>query len=224
MRQLARRIVRSYSLSDASGRRGKANAQFVSLERAEPARSPSRTMVIFVPCSAEKGKPWQEWLLRQCPRCGRDSIVGHGRRVKGAHDKEHAEIRIRRGICRPCHVSFTFLPLWSLPGTHYSLYCRRDSLRRYSEGHSAEQAGAAVRDPGRLPDASTVLRWVGRRITALLAWSGWEAVWRRTPTILAWDCSWLGRTLNFARGWPHGPPVSGSVEGALQLTRIPGTA
>lgn len=166
-------------------------------------------MVIFVPCSAEEGKPWQEWLLRRCPRCGRDSIVGHGRRSKQAHDTEHTEIRIRRGICRRCHLSFTFLPWWSLPGTQYSLYCRRDSLERYSAGHSAEQAAAAVRDPQRLPDASSVLRWLRRRIVALLAWPAWKALWKRAPTIVAWDCQWIGRTLNLAGGSWHGPPVSG---------------
>ena len=60
-------------------------------------------------------------IPRQCPLCWRDSIVGHGRRRKQAHDQEHDWIGVRRGRCQPCHQTFTFLPPFSLPYTHYSL-------------------------------------------------------------------------------------------------------
>ena len=55
------------------------------------------------------------------PPCLRDSIVGHGRRSKQAHDHDHDWIGVRRGRCKPCHQTFTFLPAFSLPYTHYSL-------------------------------------------------------------------------------------------------------
>jgi hypothetical protein len=51
----------------------------------------------------------------------RDSIIGHGRRSKQAHDEDQDWISVRRGICRPCHKTFTFLPPFSPPYSHYSL-------------------------------------------------------------------------------------------------------
>ena len=63
-------------------------------------------------------------ILRQCSICMRDSIIGHGRRSKQAHDEHHDWIRIRRGRCLSCGKTFTFLPLLSLPYTHYSLLAR----------------------------------------------------------------------------------------------------
>src|SRR5262249_33202342 len=62
-----------------------------------------------------------EVILRRCPACKRDSIIGHGRRRKQAHDEHHDWIGIRRGRCPACGKTFTFLPLLSLPYTHYSL-------------------------------------------------------------------------------------------------------
>jgi hypothetical protein len=61
-----------------------------------------------------------EVIRRRCPACERDSIIGHGRRRKQAHEP-HDWIRIRRGRCPGCGKTFTFLPLLSLPYTHYSL-------------------------------------------------------------------------------------------------------
>jgi hypothetical protein len=49
-------------------------------------------------------------ILRRCPVCVRDSIVGHGRRRKQAHDEHHDWIGIRRGLCNRCGKTFTFLP------------------------------------------------------------------------------------------------------------------
>ena len=46
-------------------------------------------------------------------------MVGHGRRSKQAHDHDHDWIG--RGRRKPCHQTFTFLPRFSLPYTHYSL-------------------------------------------------------------------------------------------------------
>jgi hypothetical protein len=42
-------------------------------------------------------------ILRRCPICEQDSIVGHGRRRKQAHDAHHDWIGIRRGLCRVCY-------------------------------------------------------------------------------------------------------------------------
>jgi hypothetical protein len=92
--------------------------------------------------------------------CKRDSIRGHGRRRKQAHDEHHDWIRIRRGHCLGCGKTFTFLPLLSLPYTQYSLLARVQALRRHFREHcSWEQATPTLKDSNRLPDPSTVRRW-----------------------------------------------------------------
>jgi len=87
-------------------------------------------------------------------------IIGHGRRRKQAHDAHHDWIGIRRGRCRRCRKTFTFLPLLSLPYTHYSLLTRCQALqRRFVEHGSWEDATPTLKDPNRVPDASTLRRW-----------------------------------------------------------------
>jgi hypothetical protein len=89
-----------------------------------------------------------------------ESIVGHGRRRKQAHDEDHDWIRIRRGLCSLCGKTFTILPQFSLPYSHYSLIARSQALRRYFlEGRSWESAAPAVKDPDRVADPSTLRRW-----------------------------------------------------------------
>jgi Domain of unknown function (DUF6431) len=98
--------------------------------------------------------------LRRCPACERDSIIGHGRRRKQAHDAHHDWIGIRRGRCPGCGKTFTFLPLFSLPYTHYSLLTRCQALRRrFAEHRSLEEATPTLKDPNRMPDPSTLRRW-----------------------------------------------------------------
>ena len=99
-------------------------------------------------------------MLRRCPVCERDSIIGHGRRRKQAHDEHHDWIGIRRGLCQVCRKTFTLLPLLSLPYTHYSLLARAQALRRHFMEHcSWEKATPTLKDPDRVPDPSTLRRW-----------------------------------------------------------------
>ena len=101
-------------------------------------------------------------MLRRCPVCERDSIIGHGRRRKQAHDEHHDWIGIRRGLCPGCGKTFTLLPLLSLPYTHYSLLARAQALRRHFMEHcSWEEATPTLNDPDRVPDPSTLRRWSG---------------------------------------------------------------
>ena len=131
-----------------------------------PTRAPIAT-ILFVPLSAEQNKLESDWatvcaqiILRRCPTCERDSIVGHGRRGKQAHDKDHDWIRIRRGLCQLCGKTFTFLPWFSPPYGHYSLVARSQALRRYFlEGCSWEAAAPEVKDPDRVAASSTLRRW-----------------------------------------------------------------
>ncbi len=101
-----------------------------------------------------------EIIIRRCPFCEQDSIVGHGRRRKQAHDEFHDWIWIRRGRCLFCGTTFTFLPLFSLPYTHFSLLARSRALwRRFQEHCSWEKAMPQLKSADRVPDGSTVRRW-----------------------------------------------------------------
>jgi hypothetical protein len=98
--------------------------------------------------------------VRRCPACERDSIIGHGHRSKQAHDEHHDWIGIRRGRCNACGKTFTFLPLLSLPYTHYSLLARCQALRRrFVEHYPWEDATPTLKDSNRVPDSSTLRRW-----------------------------------------------------------------
>ncbi len=99
-------------------------------------------------------------MIRTCPICTCDSIIGHGRRRKQAHDETHDWIKIRRGICNLCGMTFTMLPRFSSPYAHYSLVARSQSLQRYfAENSSWEDAVPSVKHPDRIADPSTVRRW-----------------------------------------------------------------
>jgi len=75
-------------------------------------------------------------LPRHCPCCDRDTIVGHGRRRKQAHDDKHDWIWVRRGRCPPCKKTFTVLPVWSPPSGHYSYECHRQACDAVAKGKS----------------------------------------------------------------------------------------
>jgi len=125
------------------------------------------TTILFIPLSAPPHKLETDWasdcekvVLRRCPVCERDSIIGHGRRRKQAHDEHHDRIGIRRGLCHGCGKTFTFLPPLSLPYTHYSLLARCQALRRhFMELCSWEEATPTLQAPDRMSDPSTLRRW-----------------------------------------------------------------
>jgi len=130
-------------------------------------RDPCEVTILFVPVSVPQEQLAARWaegsdeiILRRCPVCEQDSIIGHGRRRKQAHDEHHDWIRIRRGRCGSCGTTFTFLPLFSFPYTHYSLVARSQALqRRVVEDCPWEKALPPLKDPDCLPDPSTVRRW-----------------------------------------------------------------
>jgi hypothetical protein len=130
-------------------------------------RNPFEVTILFVPVSVPVGRLEAGWaedcdkiILRRCPICEQDSIVGHGHRRKQAHDEHHDWIGIHRGRCVLCERTFTFLPLFSLPYTHYSLLARCHALQlRFVEHCSWEKALPKLKGSDRLPDPSTVRRW-----------------------------------------------------------------
>ena len=183
----------------------------------EPEAEPLRGTILFVSVSVAPGKIATDWaehcdeiIIRRCPFCERDSIVGHGRRRKQAHDEHHDWIWIHRGRCVRCGMTFTFLPLFSLPYTHYSLLARSQALqRRFTEHCSWEKALPRLKDPDRLPDPSTVRRWssgldcfqpavsfLSRTVTRITHWLTREhqLVDQATPL------SWISPTLEVL--WP----------------------
>ena len=129
-------------------------------------------------------------LPRRCPVCGADTIIGHGLRLRQAHDDLHTGMRVRRGICRPCNRTFTILPDWLAPYGHYSLRCRQQACERIAAGAAFEQAAPHCKDPARLPDPSTLRRWVNRRRLSVP-----DENFFRIPTILAWDLGAFRRIL-----------------------------
>jgi len=157
-------------------------------------RSPFEVTILFVPVSAGLGQLAACWaddcdqiIIRLCPICKRDSIVGHGHRRKQAHDEHHDWIAIRRGRCPICGTTFTFLPLFSLPYTHFSLFARFQALwLRFKEHCSWEKAAPKLKDADRVPDASTVRRW-----SSGLDWSELAASFVRQATACA--TRWLQR-------------------------------
>lgn len=172
---------------------------------ASSGRTPIYT-IVFIALTAAQSKLEADWaepvggIIRQCPICLRDSVVGHGLRRKQAHDEEHDWITIRRGICRPCGKTITFLPAFSLPYSHYSLIARSEALRRFFvEGCSWEKAAPPVKDPHRIADPSTLRRWfqsldssqpifssLRRTLQALDQWLRGGQVFRYDHRDLAW--------------------------------------
>jgi hypothetical protein len=139
-----------------------------------------------------------ELLPRQCPVCGADTIIGHGRRFRHAHDDWHESIWVRRGICAPCKKTFTILPDWLAPSGHYSLCCRQQACEHIDAGTVMEQAAPHCKDPARLPDPSTLRRWAQRRMLSVWFWvrGGFAGEdFLHTPTILAWDLGAFRRIL-----------------------------
>jgi len=161
--------------------------------------------ILFISLSAAQYNLEADWaevgtevILRRCPVCVQDSIVGHGRRRKQAHDEHHDWIGIRRGVCNRCGKTFTFLPPFSPPYGHYSLIARSQAQRRYFlEGCSRETAAPAVKDPDRVTDPSTLRRWFRSLDSSGPPFS----YLRRTMLAIS---AWFGRTESVG---PHSPPL-----------------
>lgn len=157
--------------------------------------------IIVIPLSDGEDNLEADWavvcagvMVRRCPICDRNSIVGHGWRRKQAHDEQHDWIAIRRGHCKGCETTFTLLPSVSLPYTHYSLLARVQALhRRMVEGRSWESAAPTVKDPDRVTDPSTLRRWLRPVADAALA--------SLHKTLTALRQRWSGGELAGARAW-----------------------
>jgi hypothetical protein len=144
-------------------------------------------------------------LPRWCPVCEAATIIGHGKRHRQAHDDVHAGMWIRRGRCRRCKKTFTVLPDWVVPFGHYGLHCRQQACERIAAGDSVEEATPHCQDPARLPDPSTLRRWMQKRVFSLWCWAKAAAPRKyffAAPTIFAWDLSAVCRMLRLEAKGP----------------------
>jgi Domain of unknown function (DUF6431) len=125
------------------------------------------------------------------------TIIGHGLRLRVAHDDHHECIWVRRGRCQPCKKTFTILPDWLAPFGHYSLRCREQACERICAGIAVEQAAPDCRDSTRSPDPTTVRRWAQRRLLSVWCWfrTLTDQDFLRPPTIFAWDLAAVCRIL-----------------------------
>lgn len=146
-------------------------------------------MIVFIPWTEANCKP-EEWLPRRCPLCQQCTVVGHGRRLRQAHDLEHDWILVRRGRCKPCKLTLTILPGWLRPKALYSLRARWDAMRSFAEPQARlEQCAPLCVHPDRIADGSTLRRWMNWAKRMLGFGCHWIGAQRRQwgPTILAWD-------------------------------------
>ena len=137
-------------------------------------------------------------LPRRCPVCREHTIIGHGRRLRYAHDDRHERIWVRRGVCHPCGKTFTILPDWLVPSAPFTLRCRQQACENIAAGDSVEQAAPHCKDPSRSPDPSTLRRWAHRRRLSVCCWVKAGATGEhlfRPPTIVAWDLGAVCRIL-----------------------------
>jgi hypothetical protein len=138
-------------------------------------------------------------LPRRCPVCRDYTIIGHGQRLRQAHDDRHESIWVRRGICRPCHKTFTILPEWLVPSAPFTLRCRQQACESIVAGVSVEQAAPHCKDLSHSPDPSTLRRWAQRRLLSVGCWVKAGVIigkhFLRAPTIVAWDFSSVRRIL-----------------------------
>ena len=105
-------------------------------------------VIVVIPGPADGCKPGAfdgEWLPPTCPGYGAAAVIGHGRRSRQAHDRDHEPIRIRRGLCNRCRLTLTVLPAWCVPDATYNLPARQEALDRLAAGSTLEEAAPAPR-------------------------------------------------------------------------------
>jgi len=117
------------------------------------------------------------------------AVIGNGRRSRSAHDRDHDNIKVRRGRCKRCGRTVTVLPASCVPGASYSLIARQESVQRIADGMSVEQAAPDCLDPNRIADPSTLRRWCWRRMESL------AFALYRVATLFAWDWRAAARIL-----------------------------
>ena len=138
------------------------------------------------------------------------SIVGHGRRRKQAHDRQHDWIWIRRGRARPAGRHSRSCP----PGRHrMATIATAAGKRRRNRHRESTVVGSNPPLTAKIPiDCRTRPRFGGglaRKLISLWFWmkTGFRKalaseLYSMRPTILAWDCAAAGRILRLEANSP----------------------
>lgn len=102
-------------------------------------------------------------IPRDCPRCSRagcrSSVIGHGRRDRASQGEHESEIRVRRGLCRACGGTITFLPPSLRPYRRYTVGVIATVVRQRLRGVSYSQLAIVLHNSDVFPDPATVRRW-----------------------------------------------------------------
>ena len=123
-------------------------------------------------------------IVRDCPECrereGKSTVVGHGRRSRTCHSRLTTTIIVRRGRCKTCGTTFTFLPCFVRPFHHYGVEVQAEALERHVGPSRVgfDEAAPVVQDVDRYPSGSTVRRWFVSLSQPGL-WSKVSRVWDR---------------------------------------------
>lgn len=101
-------------------------------------------------------------LPRDCPRCkggACGTVIGHGRRRRACLSESESEIQLRRGLCKVCGGTITFLP--SFLGTYrrYTFPIIESAVQHRRQGRDYGSLRIHLYSPDRFPETSTVRRW-----------------------------------------------------------------
>ena len=163
--------------------------------------------ILFIPLRVDPCNPDFNWdaagnepIPRRCPKCLGDSITGHGRRSKQAHDETHDWIEIRRGICRPCHLTFTFLfSLFLTPTSVCSHAARHCDYISWSTGRWKTQhrpSRILIASLTLLPSAVGSAAWIPRSLPFPSCAAPCESSptgWHAESSSSATPCAYLGQ-------------------------------
>lgn len=86
-------------------------------------------------------------------------MIGHGRRDRTLLDEHRSEIRVRRGLCKACGGTITFLPLTVRPYRRYAVSVIAGVVRQRLRGVPYSRFALVLHNPDVFPHLSTVRRW-----------------------------------------------------------------
>ena len=121
-------------------------------------------MIVRLPASLSRGSVVEAKyaLPRDCPRCkggARGTVIGHGRRQRNCLSESESEIRVRRGLCRTCGGTITFLPSFLGAYRRYTFPIIESVLQQRHQGRDYGSLLVHLHDSERYPETSTVRRW-----------------------------------------------------------------
>jgi hypothetical protein len=102
-------------------------------------------------------------LPKACPNCGAEnSVIGNGRRLRWCIGSNSAKIAVRRGKCKSCHKTFTFLPTFARPYSRYSISVIQDTLLSFFSNAESTlfESVPDILNESSTPDFKTLYNWL----------------------------------------------------------------